>query len=136
MPTPRNHLAGAAFGGLIHIIGGRSSQLGTTGDVHEVYDPATDTWTTRAPLRTGRSGIGAAVLDGRIFVLGGEASHTFEENEAYDPSTDAWQTFSPLPSPRHGLGVVAIGDAIYVIAGGPKPGDSRSAIVEIFQLAR
>jgi hypothetical protein len=68
-------------------------------------------------------------------VLGGEASHTLEENEAYDPSTDTWLTFAPLPTPRHGLGVVAIGEAIYVVGGGPQPGDFRSNIVEIFQLS-
>jgi N-acetylneuraminic acid mutarotase len=105
-----------------------------TGSTHEVYDPATDSWTSAAPLPTGRSGIGAAVLDGRIHVLGGEASHTFAENEAYDPTTDAWDEFAPLPTPRHGLGVVAVGDAIYVVAGGTRPGDSRSNVVEVFRL--
>jgi hypothetical protein len=91
-------------------------------------------WATAAPLPTGRSGLGAGVLAGRIHVVGGEAAHTFEENEAYDPSTDAWLTLAPLPTPRHGLGVVAIGEAIYVLGGGPQPGDFRSNIVEIFQL--
>ena len=114
---------------------GRSPTLGLTGSTHEVYDPASDTWTTAAPLPTGRSGIGAAVLAGRIHVLGGEAATTFEQNEAYDPATDSWSSFAPLPTPRHGLGVVAMGDVIYVLAGGPRPGDSRSNVVEAFRLA-
>ncbi|HTD80498.1 MAG TPA: hypothetical protein VK898_22870 [Chloroflexota bacterium] len=91
------------------------------------------TWSRAADLPTGRSGIGAAVLAGRIHVLGGEASRTFEQNEAYDAATDTWTTFAPLPTPRHGLGVVTFGDAIYVLAGGTRPGDSRSSIVEIFR---
>ena len=66
-------------------------------------------------------------------VLGGEASRTFEQNEAYDAATDTWTTFAPLPTPRHGLGVVTVGDAIYVLAGGTRPGDSRSSVVEIFR---
>jgi N-acetylneuraminic acid mutarotase len=98
-----------------------------------VYDPLSDTWSTAAPLPTGRSGIGAAALNGRIHVLGGEASRTFEQNEAYEPATDTWTSFAPLPTARHGLGVVAIGDALYVLAGGPRPGDSRSSVVEIFR---
>jgi N-acetylneuraminic acid mutarotase len=134
MPTPRDHLAGAVLDGLVHVIGGRSPALGGTATTHEVYDPADDAWTSAAPLPTGRSGIGAAVLAGRIHVLGGEASRTFEQNEAYDPATDGWLSFAPLPTPRHGLGVVAVGDAIYVLAGGPRPGDSRSNIVEVFRL--
>ena len=68
-----------------------------------------------------------------MYVLGGEAAHTFDQNEAYDPLTDTWLTFAPLPTPRHGLGVVAVADAIYVIGGGPQPGDSRSNVVEIFR---
>ena len=134
MPTPRDHVGGAQLDGLIHIIGGRSPTLGLTGTTHEVYEPISDTWDTAAPLPTGRSGVGAAVLAGRIHVVGGESDHTFGENEAYDPSTDSWLTFAPLPTPRHGLGVVAVGDAIYVIAGGPRPGDFRSDLVEIFHL--
>jgi N-acetylneuraminic acid mutarotase len=117
------------------VIGGRSARLGLTGATHEVYDPVSDTWTDAAPLPTGRSGIGAAVLAGRIHVLGGEADHTFSENEAFDPSTDTWRAdFSAMPTPRHGLGVVAFGDAIYTLGGGPRPGDSRSNIVELFRV--
>jgi N-acetylneuraminic acid mutarotase len=100
-----------------------------------VYDPNTNSWTAAPPLPTGRSGIGAAVLAGRIHVLGGEADHTLAENEAYDPTSDGWFSFAPLPTPRHGLGVVSVGDAIYVLAGGPQPGDTRSNIVEVFRLS-
>jgi N-acetylneuraminic acid mutarotase len=135
MPTPRDHLAVAVENGLVHAIGGRSPRLGFTGATHEVYDPAANAWSSAAPLPTGRSGIGAAVLAGRIHVLGGEADHTFAENEAYDPSTNTWQTFAPLPTPRHGLGVVTFGNAIYVLAGGRTPGDSRSNVVEVFKLS-
>lgn len=132
MPTPREHLAGAELDGRIHVIGGRSPALGLTGTAHEVYDPASNSWTTAAALPTGRSGLGAAVLAGRIHVIGGEADHTFNENEAYDPTSDSWLTSAPVPTPRHGLGVVAVGDAIYALAGGPRPGDARSNVVEIF----
>src|SRR5919199_4916344 len=133
MPTPRDHLASASLDGLVHAIGGRSPALGLTGSTHEVYDPLSNAWSTAAPLPTGRSGIGAAVLAGRIHVLGGEAARTFGENEAYDPSTDAWTSFAPMPTPRHGLGVVGFADAIYALAGGTRPGDSRSSVVEIFR---
>ena len=134
MLTPREHLATAVLNGLIHVIGGRSPALGRTATTHEVYDPASNTWTSATPLPTGRSGIGAAVLEDRIFVLGGEADRTFGENEAYDPVTDSWSSYAPLPTPRHGLGVVSTGDAIYVLGGGRVPGDSRSAVVETFRV--
>jgi N-acetylneuraminic acid mutarotase len=134
MQTLREHLAAAVVDGRIYMIGGRSPALGLTGTSHEVYDPIANAWTTAAPLPMGRSGIGAAVLAGRIHVLGGEADHTFAENEAYDPTTDSWLSFALLPTPRHGLGVVTVGNAIYVLGGGPEPGDTRSNIVEVFRL--
>jgi N-acetylneuraminic acid mutarotase len=133
MPTPRDHLAAAELDGLVYVLGGRSPAIGLAGTTHEVYDPTTNTWSIAAPVPTGRSGIGAAVLQGRIFVLGGEADRTFNENEAYDPGTDSWLAFAPLPTPRHGIGVVTIDQALYVVAGGPRPGDSRSGVVEIFR---
>ncbi|HEY7647912.1 MAG TPA: kelch repeat-containing protein, partial [Methylomirabilota bacterium] len=102
--------------------------------VNEEYDPRTRQWRTRAPLPTARSGITAAVLGGRIFVLGGEApSGTFEQVEAYDPATDTWRTFSPMPTARHGLGAAAVGDRIFVISGGPRPGGSYSPTNEVFR---
>ena len=60
--------------------------------VTEVYDPARRRWHEVAPLPTPRSGIAAEVLEGVIFVVGGEGSRrTFRENEAYWPETDTWR---------------------------------------------
>jgi N-acetylneuraminic acid mutarotase len=87
----------------------------------------------RAALPTARSGIAVAVLDGRIFVFGGEAPMgTFDQVEGYDPATDRWTTWAPMPTPRHGLGAAAVGGRIFVISGGPRPGGSYSAMNEVF----
>ena len=84
-------------------------------------------------MPTARSGIAAAVLDGRIFVVGGEApSGTFQEVEAYDPTSNGWSTYAPMPRARHGLGAVALEGLLYVIAGGPAPGGSASSALDIF----
>jgi N-acetylneuraminic acid mutarotase len=101
--------------------------------VNEAYDPANDRWAQRAPMPTARSGIAAAVLDGRIVVVGGEApSGTFRQVEAYDPKSNGWSAYAPMPTARHGLGAVSIGGKIYVISGGPTPGASASSANEIF----
>ncbi len=84
-------------------------------------------------MPTPRSGIAAAVLNGKILVFGGEATDgTFDEAEAYDPQTDSWSSLAPLPTARHGLGAVVVGGRAYVIAGGRTPGGSVSALNEIF----
>ena len=62
-------MALAAVGGKVHVLGG--SVLGITGPYHQEYDPPTDTWRARAPLPTGLDHIGAAVLNGKIYTIGG-----------------------------------------------------------------
>jgi hypothetical protein len=40
--------------------------------VVDVYDPASDTWTTAADFTTPRWDPTAAVVDGKIYIIGGE----------------------------------------------------------------
>jgi len=82
--------------GRIHAIGGRFNTFEYNTSPHDMYDPPRDAWLPRAPLPTSRSGVAAAVLNGWIFVFGGErAGGVFSENEAYDPITDRWTTMQP-----------------------------------------
>jgi len=55
--------------GKIHVFGGES-RAGVFAE-HEVYDPATNRWSTALPLPTGRHGIGVASLGDKIYVIGG-----------------------------------------------------------------
>jgi N-acetylneuraminic acid mutarotase len=123
------------FGRRLYAIGGRiNGSYARNLATNEVYDPAGDRWQIRANMPTARSGIAAAVLDGRIFIFGGEApAGTFGEVEAYDPKTNSWSAHARMPTPRHGLGAAIVGGRIYVISGGPRPGDTSSAANEIFR---
>jgi hypothetical protein len=80
-----------AVDGKIHVIGGRFKGPADRTGLHDIYDPATDTWTARAPLPTPRSGLVGAYYHGLILVLGGELppDHTFPENEAFDPKNQS-----------------------------------------------
>jgi N-acetylneuraminic acid mutarotase len=124
----------AALGGKLYAIGGRiDGRYSDNLAVNEEFDPAAKQWRPRKPLPTARSGIAAAVLEGKVFVFGGEApSGTFNQVEAYDPQTDSWATYAAMPTARHGLGAVAVGGRIAVISGGPTPGGSASSANEIF----
>ena len=74
IPTPRGGLAIAPVGDELVTIGGDppGGGAGPARDVVESYDPATNTWHTLAPLPRGRHGIQAAVLDGAIWIAGGD----------------------------------------------------------------
>jgi N-acetylneuraminic acid mutarotase len=138
MPTPRDHLTSAVVNEKIYVIGGRQPWGGPLFkdlDKNEMYDPSADTWSTLEPLPTNRSGMPAAVVDGKIYVLGGESiREIFYENEKYDPINNSWTQESPMPTPRHGFGAVAIGNKIYTIAGGPQPGGDGSQTNEIYHV--
>lgn len=89
----------------------------------EMYDPATNTWTERAPLPTPRQAMSADLgADGRIYVVGGAPSYMHPKPmdvvEIYDPEKDTWETGPPLVYPRRSHAVVATSDGkLYAIGG-------------------
>lgn len=81
-------------------------------------------WSDRAPMPTARSHAAAAVLDGKIWVIGGEEKRSVPSRavEVYDPVSNKWQRRAPLRHPRTlpVCGVVknAAGAPRIVVAGG------------------
>lgn len=127
-PDVRDHLVGAYHDGKVYGIGGRKLQVQAITDRMDILDVATGTWTVGPPLPTARGGSGAAVIDGSIYVVGGEtATHAFDDAETYDTALETWVAIAPMPGARHGVGVVAVEGALYVEGGGPAPGYAFSA---------
>ncbi|RMF78227.1 MAG: kelch repeat-containing protein [Chloroflexi bacterium] len=120
LSVARNHLA-AVVGddNLFYVIAGRTDD-GSIGLV-ERYNPADDTWETLPVLPTVRSGVTAALVDGRIHFTGGENLDgnlcTYNQHEVFDIESETWSAFEPLPVPRHGLASVAYEGKWYVIGG-------------------
>lgn len=89
----------------------------------EMYDPATNTWTERAPLPTPRQAMGADLgADGRIYVVGGAPSYAHPRPmavvEIYDPESDIWETGPSMHYARRGHAVVATPEGkLYAIGG-------------------
>jgi N-acetylneuraminic acid mutarotase len=106
LPVATNHVAGVVLNGLIYAIGGQQNQDSAAiqrADV-QVYDPATDKWTARAPLPLARSHITSSTLvrNGRIIVLGGlgPGNTVISRVDSYDPATNAWSPLTNLPGGR------------------------------------
>lgn len=141
MPTARDHLTAQAMNGKFYAISGRVGEALTA---NEEYDPATNTWRSRAPILTPRGGIGSGTLRNRIQVFGGEGPSgtpegTYRQNEEYDPATDTWRSLAPMPVPRHGLyGATIINPdgsgCIYTPSGGPQAGANFSNVHQRFCL--
>ena len=91
--------------------------------VFEVYDLATDKWTTKANVPTPRQTYGACVADGIIYVMGGIPSFGGSNSavghvmEAYDPGTDTWTRKADMPAARRRLDVCSVDGIVYAIGG-------------------
>jgi N-acetylneuraminic acid mutarotase len=114
MPTARRNFAIATYHGKIYCIGGVALDPGPAVfaflDVNEVYDIATDSWSTKAPLPIQSDWLmHAHVVDEKIFVV------TRTVLYMYDPVTDLWtnRTNTPTSEP-HAVSAV-VDDKIFVI---------------------
>ena len=81
-------------------------------------------WTEKADMPTARMLLGACVLDGKIYAIGGGGAPHMGSSavEEYDPETDTWTRKAPMLTPRAGLGVSAVNGKIYAIGGAPLGG--------------
>lgn len=138
LPVPLNHVMAAAVNGRVFVIGGQTTEssdppkAGFVNTVYE-YDPATNRWSSRAPMPTRRAGGTAAVADGRIYVAGGRPPGG-ADFAVYDPKTDRWTTLPNLPTQRNHLAANAIDGKIYVVGGRFEGGfrSRQSDAVEVF----
>lgn len=137
MALASHHVALAELNGKIYVLGGFTKPA--TGPTAWVpidnvweYDPAADTWKALPPLPTKRGSPVAAVVGGKIYVIGGASVHpgsketsihparphrAMDTNEMYDPATNKWETRSPMPTARNHAAVGVVNDKIYVIGG-------------------
>ena len=77
-----------------------------------------NTWTSLAPMPTPREGLGLAVVNNKIYAIGGKIGDTvLDTNEMYNPSTNTWTTLTPIPTPRANFAITTHQNKIYVIAG-------------------
>jgi N-acetylneuraminic acid mutarotase len=136
----RERLACGVVNGKIYAIGGYSVRGAVLWvDVYknraEEYNPATNTWTTKAPMSMNRCFLAACGLNGKVYALGGGNSTTASNFtatnlvEEYDPSTDTWTIKTPMPTARYGLVVAAVNGKIYAI-GGDSAGGGLNTVEE------
>jgi N-acetylneuraminic acid mutarotase len=127
MPLARNHHDVAFLDGKLYVVGGTIGSCFPGGwsanvSMNEVYDIAADAWFTAAPMTSARSGIAAAAMDGKIFVIGGtgwadDLTGIFRANEAYDPKTNSWSDVAGMPTPRHNFAKGVVDGKLYAVSG-------------------
>lgn len=90
---------------------------------------SSQTWTTGASMPTARTEVAGAVLDGKIYVIGGydESGKTTDVVEVYDPLTDRWSRASSLPEPEDHAAAATNNGKLYVVGGYITVGGQRTS---------
>ena len=97
-----------------------------------------NSWTTKASMPTARAQLGVAVVNGKIYAIGGgnntvAGPTVLSVNEEYDPATNTWTTKEPMPTARHSFGIAVYENKIYCIGGSTN--GPRLAINEVYDPA-
>lgn len=148
MPTPRHRLGANVVDGKIYIIGGYDRSLPYGGDataINEVYDPETDTWSTKAPMLAEKCDYASAVVGDKIYIIGGGSlsQPLTTETQIYDTKTDSWSYGAPFPyeylsfrfleGEKAGVTTgVAAPERIYIFAGIHEVGKETEYSVQIY----
>jgi N-acetylneuraminic acid mutarotase len=123
MPTGRTGLGVGVINGILYAVGG--NKVNGAGGVSvlstlEAYDPATDTWTTKASMPTPRDGLSVAVVNGILYAIGGDVAvwgTALDKVEAYNPVTNTWTTKAPMPTTRAWTSATVLNNRIYIAGG-------------------
>jgi len=108
-----------------------------------------DSWTILTPMPTARGGSGVAVVNDKIYVIGGstesglwpsihpstifgnqDIDNFVDVNEVYDPVLDQWELKEPMPTPRGVFSIAIYQKKIYCIGG--KTNEGISEVNEVY----
>ena len=122
MPAPRAFMASGydAANGKIYLVGGRdasdpASAKATTWE----YDPAANTFTTRAPIPHAVGGSAFGVIGGHLYLAGGlDALGTVVDLVwDYDIAANSWSGRTAMPSPTNAAGSAAASGKLWSFGG-------------------
>jgi N-acetylneuraminic acid mutarotase len=118
MAQARSVSGGEVISGLFYVVGGSRIRPTAIFSIVERYNPATNDWTTMAPMSNGREGMATGVLGGMLYAVGGASNVSdVATSEFYNPATNTWSSRASLPQPRFGAVGGVIGGTLYVVGG-------------------
>jgi N-acetylneuraminic acid mutarotase len=104
----------------------------------ERFDPVAGKWEAVAPMGSRRAGLGVAVLEGKLYAVGGHEQRGLHAAprghlssvERFDPVAGKWEAVASMISRRRGLGVTVLEGKLY--AAGGHDGSNALSSVERF----
>ena len=124
MPIGKKEITDAVcvLEGKIYILGGTTSN-GNISNSLEVYDPATNSWTSLAPYPLSVWRASMAALNGKLYAMGGYQSLSpfpfspTDKMYAYDPGMDTWTAQQSMLGVRGSAASVVLNGQIHLIGG-------------------
>jgi N-acetylneuraminic acid mutarotase len=102
----------------------------------EIYDPSTNTWTTKASMAASRIAPTATLLqNGKVLVTGGYSSSTYYATaELYNPTTNTWSAAGTMTGlvgrARHTA--TLLGNGKVLVVGGTTNGTASTATASLY----
>ena len=115
-----------ALDGKIYFVGGANDS--GEKNIAERYDPTTNQWETLATMTSARYGVAAAVLNGRLYAIGGIGLPSVE---IFDPQTGQWSAGPTLPSVVQYGTAIAVNGKIVLVGGQNAAGQNINQVLEL-----
>lgn len=147
MSTTRlDHTATLLPSGKVLVVGGfKATYPSESLASSELYDPATNSWSSAAPMTTSRTRHTATALpDGRVLVVGGQRFDLHDggifpgrptDAEIYDPIANRWSATGPMGASRLGHTATLLPDGRVFVVGGQDDGLAIFNSTEIYDPA-
>ena len=116
----------------IYVVGGVNADGTTIADT-QIYNPATNSWSSGVPLPTTLTDGVAAVVKNVLYVISGGDSIMVGGTQtnavwAYSLKTKTWSAKAPIPTARQSMGVAVEKNIIYTIGGVDLNGDRLTTV--------
>jgi Kelch motif/Galactose oxidase, central domain len=133
LPVTAHHPMATAHRGRVYVLGG----YGPDGARQSSFVLAGGVWTALPPMPESRAAGGAAVIGGKLYVVGGVtttagARSLARQTLVYDIARRTW-SLAPGPTRREHLGVTALNGRLYAVGGRTAGFDTNLAAFESYR---
>jgi N-acetylneuraminic acid mutarotase len=127
----------ALHDGKVYVFGGRfeGGFRSKTTDAVEVFDPKTNSWSSKKSMLKPRGGVNGIFANGCFHLFGGEGNPNhpygvFPDHDYYNPASDTWHALERMPIAVHGVtGLAFIDGSIHLPGGGTAQGGSSGSTI-------
>ncbi len=148
LSLPRQHIDGARIGRKVYVVGGLIRDPTPTDDSEqkipkiatrtvEVYDIDENKWGPGHPLPEARHGVQVAVLNGKLYAIGGAYDQSkglgiTAAFEKFDPDSNTWESLNNLPVPILAPGTAVVREKIFIMGGSMVENGSWTASDKVY----